>query len=470
MPRLNDRDYTYFTTVRGMCRQCRKDVPARVYFQGEKVWQQSICPDCENQPALISIDKDWYLKQVLQKFPDNSPLKHSTPMKHGCPHDCGPCNWHASKCQLPVFSITNQCNLFCPICFTYNNNDKPYNMSLEELNQILDWIVESSGTVDLIDITGGEPTSHPNLIELLKACKRPEIGRIMMNSNGTRLAKDYELCEKLAELGVYVSLSLNTFQPQTSIDIHGIDLVEKKLQAIENLKRAGVKMTIITVLMRDKNTHELQSIFSLMREYNHILSWVIQTMTYTGQGGGDIKTRNHIPVDEAAQMVCESSDGILTFDDFVTRPSAHPLCYLTSYLLKVDDRFLPFKRFLTNEKIQSYMKDSYLMRIDTSEEKFFKDVINDLYAKGQTEDLKVFKKLLSQMYPPGKNVSLFERQQMAEAAVRMIYVHTHMDEDNFDSFRAMLCPDLVPAEPGKLIPACTYNLFYRRNDPKFYGK
>jgi uncharacterized radical SAM superfamily Fe-S cluster-containing enzyme len=43
-----------------------------------------------------------------------------------------------------------------------------------------------------------------------------------------------------------------------------------------------------------------------------------------------------------------------------------------------------------------------------------------------------------------------------------------MDEDTFDASRAMLCPDLVPASPGRLIPACTYNLFYRRQDERYY--
>jgi hypothetical protein len=34
----------------------------------------------------------------------------------------------------------------------------------------------------------------------------------------------------------------------------------------------------------------------------------------------------------------------------------------------------------------------------------------------------------------------------------------------------MLCPDLVPVEPGRLIPACTYNLFYRMKDERFYAR
>jgi uncharacterized radical SAM superfamily Fe-S cluster-containing enzyme len=67
-------------------------------------------------------------------------------------------------------------------------------------------------------------------------------------------------------------------------------------------------------------------------------------------------------------------------------------------------------------------------------------------------------------------VTDFERQKIAESAVRTIYIHSHMDEDTFDCSRAMLCPDLVPSEPGRLIPACTYNLFYRMGDENFYAK
>ena len=96
MARLEDRDYTYFTTVRGMCRTCRRIVPARVFFREGKVWQESLCETCENTPALIAADRDWYLSEVLREKPDRSPLPFAKPPARGCPHDCGPCTWHAS--------------------------------------------------------------------------------------------------------------------------------------------------------------------------------------------------------------------------------------------------------------------------------------------------------------------------------------------------------------------------------------
>ena len=76
--------------------------------------------------------------------------------------------------------------------------------------------------------------------------------------------------------------------------------------------------------------------------------------------------------------------------------------------------------------------------------------------------LAVLRELVERLFPPAAGPwTTSERQQVAESRVRTIYIHAHMDEDTFDCSRAMLCPDLVPAEPGRLIPACTYNLFYR---------
>jgi uncharacterized radical SAM superfamily Fe-S cluster-containing enzyme len=467
MTRLKEREDTYFSTVRGMCRVCRAIVPARVFFRDDKVWQQSLCPACENQPALIASDKDWYLKNTLRTYPDRSPLNLSKPPVNGCPHDCGPCTWHATPCQLPVISVTNACNLTCPICFTYNRSDRIYHLPVEEMKRTVDWIVESSGRSDLINITGGEPTLHPRILDILQCCKRPEIGRITMNSNGLRLAEDVDLCERLAELGIYVILSFNTFDQKTALALHGRNVVEAKLKAIDNLTRAGVKMTLLHVMMRNMNENSISGILDLMKTNDNILSLTVQTMTYTGQGGGRWPARQHIPVDEAARIICDQSKGSLQFSDFLPRPSSHPLCYLTCYLFKTDRTFLPFTRVASAEKLLSLMKDSYLIRLD-DEEDYFRDVINQLYAEGKTEHLRLFRELIGRLYPQDGDIRVFERQRLAESSVRTIYVHAHMDEDTFDCSRAMLCPDLVPADPGRLIPACTYNLFYRMKDARFY--
>jgi len=467
MPRLEERPYTYFTTVRGMCRGCREIVPARVSFQGESVYQEALCPRCSNRRVKIAHDKTWYMEQVLRPMPDRSPLKGARAPRHGCPHDCGPCTWHASPCQLPVVSITNACNMDCPICFTYNRNDRHYFMTVEEMNRTVDWIIESSGKVDLINITGGEPTLHPQLIDLLNCCDRPEIGRITVNSNGLTLAEDLDLCRRLAEIPASVILSFNTLDRDASLQLHGRNVVEAKLQALENLTEAGVKTTLLNVMVRGANEEAAGAILDLMRKNDSILSLTVQTMTYTGQGGGRYPVADPIPVDEAAGIVCGHSSGELAFSDFVRRPSAHPLCYLVCYLLKTGETFTPFARFLAPEKLQELMKDSYLIRV-ADEEEFLRDIVNDLYARGEQKLLEVFRTFMEELFPKNRSLTPFERQRVAESSVRTVCIHAHMDEDSFDCSRAMMCPDLVPSEPGRFIPACTYNLFYRRQDRRFF--
>lgn len=467
MGRLEERDYTYVSTVRGMCRTCRAIVPARVSLRDGQVWQQSLCPRCDTMPALIAGDKDWYLQEVLRSFPDRSPLKGARPSRLGCPRDCGPCAWHASPCQLPVVSVTNACNLKCPICFTYNRPDRLYFMPRDEMRRIVDWIVESSGPVDLINVTGGEPSLHPDILGLLEECRRPGIGRVTMNSNGLRLADDYAFCERLAAMNVAVILSFNTFDPEASLAIHGRDVVAHKLRAIANLTRAGVRLTLLHVMIRGVNENALSGILDLMRTNDRILSLTVQTMTYTGQGGGLWKDRAHIPVDEAARLICAHSGGEFAFPDFLPRPSAHPLCYLTCYLLKDGAKLVPFTSFMSRDEISALMRDSYLIRT-TDADRIFRGVIDELFARGRNEELQHFRRIIDSVYASRNAGDVFARQRDAESHVRTIYVHSHMDEDTFDCSRAMLCPDLVPTEPGRLVPACTYNLFYRMEDARFY--
>jgi len=467
MARLPEREYTYFTTVRGMCRHCRRETPARVFFREKAVWQEALCPECANEGALIAADQAWYLENCLGPFPDRAPLTGACAPRLGCPHDCGPCTWHASPCQLPVNAVTNVCNLRCPICFTYNRPERPYYMAVEEFRETLDRLISRTGPLDLVNITGGEPTLHPELFQLLAAARRPEIGRVTLNSNGLLFAADPGLCARVAEAGAHVILSLHSLERKANLAMHGRDLTAEKRRAVENLTRAGVRLTILNVLARGLNEEAPGRILDLMRENDLILSLTIQTMTYTGQGGGQFARARHIPVDEAARMVCAQSGGEIEFSDFLPRPSTHPLCYLVSYLLKTDRSYTPLTRLAPRQELLRRMGESYLLRLDDQEE-FFRRAIDEQYAGGRREELAKLRRLVETLYPPGEDLGVFERQRRAETAVRTVCIHAHMDEDSFDASRAMLCPDLVPVASGALVPACTYNLFHRRKDERFY--
>jgi len=124
--------------------------------------------------------------------------------------------------------------------------------------------------------------------------------------------------------------------------------------------------------------------------------------------------------------------------------------------LKSGPDFLPLARVATASASSPPWR-VYLLRLEEEHAPLLREAVDRLYARGEGESLAFMRRLVEALYPRSETLSAFERQRRAEAAVRSIYVHAHMDEDTFDSSRAMLCPDLVPAAPGRLIPACTYN-------------
>ena len=459
----------YLDQSKGLCRECRRTVDVRTLSEGGAVYLERCCPEHGVARALVAESLDDYL-DAMQAPALGTPPPRVAPRTGPCPTSCGPCTFHGQRCHLPVFSITNACDLRCPICFTYNRADRTYFMSADEFERHLDFVVEATGGVDLVNVTGGEPTLHPDLPALLARAQRPGIGRVTVNTNGLRLARDPDLARALADLGVYVVLSLDTLDPARSVQLHGRDIVAEKRRALETLARCGVPTTLLMVLVGGCNEDELGTLVGLLAGEEHVRSLTIQTMTYTGQGGGAFLPRQHIPVDGVTRRIEEATGGRIARTHFQPLPTAHPLCYRVSYLVADGDGGLhPMAQMLDRERIAHHLSGGYLLQPGDELADDLREAIDRLWSEDRhPELLAALKGMLKQVYPPGESLPLAERQRRAEAAVKTIYVHAHMDEDTWEVGRAMRCPDQVPVQAERLVGACAYNLFYRQRDERFW--
>lgn len=455
---------------RGLCRECGSERDVRYVADDGGVFLERLCPVHGKRRTLVAETLAWYLDATSSPPAARSPATAVRAHDRPCPRSCGPCAMHAQRCNLPVFSITNACELRCPICFTFNRSDAVYLMSPEEMDRHLDYVVQSTGGVDLVNITGGEPTCHPQLLRLLERARRPGIGRVTMNTNGLRLARDPELADALAKLGIYVIMSLDTLDPAVSVRVHGRDICAEKRAALANLERAGVQTTLLTVLIGGVNEDELGAITELAFASPVVRSLTVQTMTYTGQGGGSFMPRRHIPVEGVERRLERSSAGAMKSSDFVPLPTAHPLCYgVAYYLMDEEGRRHPMAGILDRHALARHLADGYLLHPSGELEQDLKAAIDRLWSiGGQDALLAAMKGMLRSLYPSGTPLSVHERQRRAEQMVKTVYVHAHMDEDTFEVGRAMRCPDQVPVHAERLIGACSYNLFYRRQDPRFW--
>jgi len=124
---------------------------ARFVAKDDGVFMERMCPVLGIQSVKVVSDRNWFMERLSESLNCNSP-KSEKKFEHGCPLDCGLCENHSIPVHLPVFSITNDCNLNCKICFTYNRPDKKYYKSPQDTKKIIDHIFNQVGDLDLINL------------------------------------------------------------------------------------------------------------------------------------------------------------------------------------------------------------------------------------------------------------------------------------------------------------------------------
>ncbi len=448
-------------STRAWCPDCHAVEHALYTAEAGGVFMDRICPKGGSHRSPVSLSADWFMERTRQGRPMRQ-NKTVMSVRRGCPFDCGPCAHHANALRLPIFSITNNCNLACPICFTHNRPDKVYNKSLDELERILDHIEAQSTSLDMLDLTGGEPTLHPQLFEILDRCTRRSFRRVAVNSNGMVLGRNRAFAEKIKASNVQIILSLDTLDAEKSLRIHGKDLVRSKLDALAMLEDLNIPTALLMVWIPGLNDDEIPRLVGEYLSKKFVCGVTIQNMAYTGNYGSRFSPRRHSTLEEVERGLAER--GGFADDDFFAHGSYHPLCYSTSYFIVDGARRVPFTRLADKALLTAATEESFLMRQTPELEKRFRESIDALWAAGAAkEDLALLKKFIARY---GKEDA--RQPGFFHEMVKTVTIHAHMDEDNFDLARVALCGDLVPDENGAMIPACSYNLLYRQKDPRFW--
>ncbi len=113
-------------------------------------------------------------------------------------------------------------------------------------------------------------------------------------------------------------------------------------------------------------------------------------------------------------------------------------------------------------------RDGYLLHPSDESASEMKAALDRLWSEGrEPELLRILRNMLAALYPPGPPLDVYQRQRAGERFVKTIFVHAHMDEDTYETGRAMRCPDQVVMDAENLVGACNFNLKYRMPDPLF---
>lgn len=261
---------------------------------------------------------------------------------------------------LALIEIVNSCNLACPTCYA----DSPMGagarvdaVPLDEIRARVEGVVARKGRIEILQLSGGEPTLHPDLLELCAWLKRhPGVDFVLLNTNGVLLARDPELARSLAAVfgGVGLQIYLQFDGPQAAgqKELRGADLRELRERAIANCAGAGLPVTLAMTVTRD-NLSELWSTvrFGLERE-------IIHGVTFQPVfGSGRVGALSRLNTADVLLNVVGQSEGRLRFEDFTPLPCGDPNCATIGYLIRRGGRVWPVSDFLDFTKLQGFLRD-----------------------------------------------------------------------------------------------------------------
>ena len=273
----------YLTSTQSVCRECRKPVSAHLFSDETGVWLQKSCPEHGTQTARIYGDARAYRELGHFHRKASIPLAFETTAM-GCPDSCGLCPEHEQHVCLPILEITDHCNWDCPICLV--NNPGTYHRTREEVASVLDGLIRSEGQVDVLNLSGGEPTLNPHFRQIIEECaSRKEILRVSVSTNGSVLVRDEDLLRFLAAHRVIVSLQFDGARDDIYLSLRGRPVLEEKLGLIDLCQERGVSMSLTATVAGGINDRAIRDVADLLFQREHILSAMFQPAAYTGSAG-----------------------------------------------------------------------------------------------------------------------------------------------------------------------------------------
>ena len=203
-PLRKAKPYIFHGQTTSLCATCRKPVPAKILISGDEVWYEKRCRDHGVQKVLVSSDAAYWKAELSWLKPGDRPLQVQTRTDYGCPFDCGLCPDHEQHSCLAIIEVNEACNLTCPVCFAGSSQASTSHRDLATIGRMMDALVASEGEPDLLQLSGGEPTIHPDILTIIDMAKARPIRHLMINTNGLRIATDpafvKELEKRFAEM------------------------------------------------------------------------------------------------------------------------------------------------------------------------------------------------------------------------------------------------------------------------------
>ena len=455
---MNNVTQTWQEETRGLCPTCLRDVPARLFADDGRVWIEQTCSRHGTNRALLASDAGEYLR--LRRY---VPPRVSSALSGAC--CCGPdeaCDTDTGgppTCVL-LLEITQACNLRCPTCYADAHGHDF--MDVAEARRRLDAFFREQPRLDVLMLSGGEPTIHPNLKAIVELALSYPVGRILVNTNGLRLAQSGDTLNLLAshKERVELYLSFSSFRAEAHEHFYGKDLRDIKTQALDRAQEAGLLVTLVPTVERGVNDDEIGDLYRFALSRENINGLTYQPVMDTGRYQHAYRSQERMTLTSVIQELHAQTNGALLPTDFVGLPCSHPdCCALTYGLLDAERRTLtPLPRHLDVARYLDLFADriSFAGLLGGAARRVWSDMTH-LRARQTLRDLGV---LFARGGVRDVLPLLRSPEAMAPRVFRIV-VKPFMDAHTYDQKRIDQCCTKILNERGEAVSFCEFNVFHR---------
>jgi uncharacterized radical SAM superfamily Fe-S cluster-containing enzyme len=448
------RPYLFYDVAISICSTCYRRIDAKIVFENERVYMLKHCPEHGHERVLIADDVDYYrrCREVFIKPPE-MPQRYNTPVKWGCPYDCGLCTDHEQHSCLTLVEICDYCNLRCPICYAASGPERLQFRTMAEIERMLDAVVRNEGQPDVVQISGGEPTMHPDFFTVLEAAKARPIRHLMVNTNGVKIAESETFTERLAsytpDLEIY--LQFDSFERDPLVALRGVDLRAVRTKALERLNKHGISTTLVVTLKKGLNDREIGRIIDFAIEQPCVRGVTFQPIQDAGRAEHYDAATDRLTLTEVRRKILEQTS-IFKPEDVIPVP-CHPDALAMAYALKLAGKVTPLTGMIEPDVLINAGRNTILYEQDEAVRNgVFKLFATNHSPQSGATTLRELLCCLPHVLVPAN---------LGYENIFRVIIMQFIDHHAFD-VRSVKKSCVHIAHPdGRIIPFDTYNLFYR---------
>jgi uncharacterized radical SAM superfamily Fe-S cluster-containing enzyme len=465
LPALKLTDELLKTTI-SRCPTCHSPCPAEVWRTGgipAKVLLKRTCPEHGETSICIASDARFYW------------LARGRGANGGCGCNLGSCcsadgssigtlgrnaepgeslgiQEKLATC-LALIEIVHSCNLACPTCYANSPvgaGARVEAVPLDNLQRRIQDVIDRKGKIEILQLSGGEPTLHPQFFDLLRWLHaNPGIDYVLLNTNGVHIACDDAFARELAATYRYgkfqLYLQFDGVQEAGQQFLRGADLRSLRERCLERCREMKLPATL-AMTVTPENLPFLWDAIEFGLRWPNVRGISFQPMFWSGRvpsearvarapnastsrGSAELIPPCRLNTADLILAAVAQSGGQLRFEDFTPLPCGDPNCATIGYLLKVDGRVRSVSDFVDFARVQDFLGTKVRYRLE------------DLMKCGCESE------------PLGDLLKQFE---LDETHTFRLFIKPFMDALTWDEDRIDRCCTHVIRPDGKLDSFCRY--------------